>query len=210
MYKYAHKICIAAATIKNLDVLDLVCEKYRAYFSVVEVCEIAADDGSLEILKWVNDRDELDRLLYNDSPLSYRLYFKAAMKGHFDIIKYLYENECIFDELACNGTSQNGNLQMLKWLRDRGCPWDKSVCTNSAFFGYLDCLQYASENGCPWEAKTCFAAAASGQLDCLCYAHEHGCPWDWTKCMTKTEQIKDQIKKLQMLDYLEKHKNCTH
>ena len=84
-------------------------------------------------------------------------------------------------ERFCWRMARNGNLELLQFLRENGCPWDDWTCWGAARYGHLDCLKYAHENGCPWDWRTCCEAAEKGKLECLQYAHEHGCDWDeWT------------------------------
>ena len=80
-------------------------------------------------------------------------------------------------ERFCWRMARNGNLELLQFLRENGCPWDDWTCWNAAGYGHLECLKYAHENGCPWDWRTCCEAAEEGKLECLQYADEHGCPW---------------------------------
>ena len=77
--------------------------------------------------------------------------------------------------MCTNGS--NGNVDLLEFLHEKGCPWDEDTCSEAAEYGHLECLKYAHENGCPWDQWTCRQAARNGHLECLKYAHENGCPW---------------------------------
>ena len=79
-------------------------------------------------------------------------------------------------ERFCWRMAQNGNLELLQFLHENGCPWDESTCSGAAHYGHVGCLKYAHENGCPWNSFTCLCAATNGHLECLRYAHENGCP----------------------------------
>ena len=78
----------------------------------------------------------------------------------------------------CSKMAEKGNLELLQFLHENGCPWDEETCTRAAQYGHLECLKYAHENGCPWHEDTCAYATSRGHLDCLQYAHENGCPWN--------------------------------
>ena len=91
----------------------------------------------------------------------------------------------------CAQMALNGNVELLQFLHEKGCPWDEWTCHYAALNDHLECLKYAHENGCPWNESynkdtdtfegTCSNAAKNGHLECLKYAHEKGCPWDeWT------------------------------
>ena len=52
-------------------------------------------------------------------------------------------------ERFCWRMAQNGNLELLQFLRENGCPWDDWTCWRAAENGHLECLKYAHENECP-------------------------------------------------------------
>ena len=83
--------------------------------------------------------------------------------------------------------AMTGRLDVLQYLHENGCPWDERTCWKAALGGHLDMLQYAHENGCPWDESTCYEAAKRGHLHVLMYAHENGCPWDEWTCETAAE-----------------------
>ena len=78
----------------------------------------------------------------------------------------------------CAEMAMNGNLELLKFLHEKGCPWDEVTCSQAAQYGHLECLKYAHENGCPWDRKTRLKAAKNGHFECLQYARENGGPSD--------------------------------
>merc|ERR1739841_165278 len=80
-------------------------------------------------------------------------------------------------ERFCARMAENGNFDLLQFLHEKGCPWNEGTCSRAAENGHLECLKYAHENGCPWNEDTCCDAAWKGHLECLKYAHENGCPW---------------------------------
>ena len=53
-------------------------------------------------------------------------------------------------ERFCAQMALNGNVELLKFLHENGCPWDDRTCTSAAAGGLLECLKYAHENECPW------------------------------------------------------------
>ena len=85
-------------------------------------------------------------------------------------------------ERFCSKMAENGNVELLEFLHEKGCPWDEMTCLVAAEEGHLECLKYAHEKGCPWDIWTCTQAAENGHLECLKYLHEKGCPWDRWAC----------------------------
>ena len=73
---------------------------------------------------------------------------------------------------------KNGNLEILKYLHENGCPWDEDSCYNASENGNLEVLKYLHENNCPWNSNSSAAASHNKQLECLKYLHENGCPWN--------------------------------
>ena len=49
----------------------------------------------------------------------------------------------------CAEMALKGNLELLQFLRENGCPWNEGTCYFAAKNGHLECLKYAHENGCP-------------------------------------------------------------
>ena len=47
--------------------------------------------------------------------------------------------------------ASRGHLEVLKYLHENGCPWDEKTCEAAAVGGdyHLDVLEYARANGCP-------------------------------------------------------------
>jgi hypothetical protein len=49
----------------------------------------------------------------------------------------------------------NGHLDCLKFLHNQEQLWDVHTCEFAALNGHLDCLQYAHTHGYPWNERTC-------------------------------------------------------
>ena len=56
-------------------------------------------------------------------------------------------------ERFCERMARNGNIELLEFLHEKGCPWDEDTCSEAAKNGHIECLKYAHENGCPGSAK---------------------------------------------------------
>ena len=44
-------------------------------------------------------------------------------------------------------------MEILQYLHDNGCPWDEDACTYAEEEGHLQVLQWLRENGCPSKEK---------------------------------------------------------
>ena len=56
-------------------------------------------------------------------------------------------------ERFCTEMARKGDLELLQFLHEKGCPWDEATCSYAALNGHLECLRYAHENGCPGSSK---------------------------------------------------------
>ena len=131
---------------------------------------------SLPMLRWSIDRGLKATDLKQDHAA------EAAWSGSLDVLRYLHEKGCPWNEDTCGGAAQGGHLTVLQWAREHGCPWNETTCVRSAWKGHLDVLQWGRANGCPWNEDTCWCAAQGGHLHVLQWAHENGCPWDERTC----------------------------
>jgi hypothetical protein len=130
----------------------------------------AAERGCLSTLRSLHRRGR--------AKLTVNLCTSAAKGGQLEVLEWLRENDCPWDEETCWAAAKGGQLEALQWARENGCPWDTSTCWAAASGGHLETLKWARENGAPWDEKTCKAAAWGGQLETLKWARENGCPWN--------------------------------
>ena len=88
-------------------------------------------------------------------------------------VEVVARGNCPWDEGTywCACAVRQGHFEMLKWLRENGCPWNEHTCMEMAG-GHLEILQWARENGCPWDTLTCADAARGGHLEVLKWARE--------------------------------------
>lgn len=85
----------------------------------------AAKKGSLEILKFCNERG----IPWDETACS-----TAAEYGHLEVLKYLHENGCFRDENdACFRAALDGHLHVLKWAHEEmGYSWNFAECLSAA------------------------------------------------------------------------------
>ena len=84
---------------------------------------------------------------------------------------------------AFRWAAENGHLDVLQWLREQGCDWNEGTCGGAAAGGHLDVLRWAVENGAPWVPGNCRVAAYHGQLEALQWLRANGCPWNRADCL---------------------------
>lgn len=114
----------------------------------------------------------------------------AAEGGHIDILKWLRDNKCPWDDSLCmRGAARGGHIYVLKWLKENGCVWDEETCTGAALGGHLNVLKWLKKNGCLWNDRTTFHAAMMNNLEVLKWAVKNGCPWEKSECLGIAEMV---------------------
>ena len=92
---------------------------------------------------------------------------RDAKKGHLEVVMWLKENGCKWDEVSCYGAAKQGHLETLKWMIEHGCPVNKAVFPEGAAGGQLEVLELLLEKGCPFGEGACASATSGGHLEVL-------------------------------------------
>lgn len=130
--------------------------------------------------------------------LTYRVYDRACVSGHFEIVKYLDSIGCPNDCTdTCYVTAMNGHFMILKYLVETGYFNNHNdlevVCAGAASGGHLHILKYFHEYGAKLNREVFFNAVGSGYLPVVMYCHENNCPmnsdiWQYA-CQSKQKNI---------------------
>lgn len=130
--------------------------------------QIIAENGNLEIVRWVQDRGyELPATMLD----------VAAGMGNMALVRYLEEHGtpgCV--NLAMGYAAEFGHLDIVKFLHE-----NRSEASNSAVCDHQSTI--SRDDGC--ESYLAIAAARNGHLDCIKYAHEHNFPGFTARVMAK-------------------------
>ena len=157
--------------------LCLGTEKPNCDTHAQKLFQVAANDGTLEVLKWGQGSCyELDVMLEKDDIAD------VALNGHLEVVKYLRQLGISWDEETCTKAVGNGHLELLKWARVNQCPWNEETCEYAAGGGHLELLKWARVNQCPWDEMTCAGVAENGHLELLKWARVNQCPWNEKTC----------------------------
>lgn len=133
-----------------------------------DICDYCTSD--LSLLQWAQ---------YNGSQITPNTLKFAVMRGHHDILPWLYlgrgiELEASYFLCAAAG----GHLKVLQWLHANGCPHHERTCEVAVKNRHYEVLRWAYDNGCPWSTSVCTELAEHGQLDLLKWVRFEGCPWN--------------------------------
>ena len=127
-----------------LDLVKYVIEKRVIKDAKVSGLKLAAEQGHLEIVKWL--------VKYGVTPLDDAL-IGAANKGHIEIVKYLLKrgaNVHAKSDQALGDASRTGNLEMVKLLVESGAnihAVQDYALRIAAGKGHLDVVKYFVEHG---------------------------------------------------------------
>ena len=73
-------------------------------------------------------------------------------------------------------------MDLLRWLRDNGCPFDETICKDAANRGHLEALKWFAENHFPLEPSTSRSAAQGAHLDVIKWVLKEGYKWPAGAC----------------------------
>ena len=144
----------------------------------IEICRLAAREGSLNILKWIRE---------NGWPWDGFICCNAAYHKYLKILKWARKNNYPWDETTCQYAIGNGHLEILKWARENGCYWNWETCAHAARNGHLEMLKWFRKNNCPWNSRICLIAAINGHLKILQWAHENGYAMNKNECIQEAK-----------------------
>jgi hypothetical protein len=111
-----------------------------------EVCNLAAQFGAKEILKWaVEDKKlrcsgEMVRLL--------------AKTDDFETLKWALKKKCPISPKSLASAAEEGKFENMKILRKYGATWNYDSCSTVAGTGNSEILRWALSNGCTGNDKT--------------------------------------------------------
>ena len=108
-----------------------------------EACACAAQNGHLEVLKYL--REEVK------APWNLGTASRAAKNGHLHVLEYLVERKFDkYNEWACTLAAEYGHLDCLKYLRETAkAPWDSRAVRFAHENNQTECVQYLLDNDCP-------------------------------------------------------------
>jgi hypothetical protein len=119
------QLCYSYTTISVPFALFWTCKQLRA----------VSRNHCLEYSQDTNKNTQVIDNALDSNSVEYYLYICQELKDDID------------SETICEQAALHGALNILKWMRENNCPWDEYTCTNAAEGGHLELLQWAYING---------------------------------------------------------------
>lgn len=155
--KFEKSVYLAIKDRKNYDKIIQNEGRYK-------VCEIAAQIGHLELLKYAHETKACF-LGLKSSEL-------AALHGNLDCLDYCIPNTGFTSNL-CVQAAKGGHVDCLVYLNNKHALDALQSAAFAAFYGKLECLRYVMESGFEFKAFDTYSfqciAAMNDRLDCLKY-----------------------------------------
>ena len=122
------------------------------------VMKDAIRNGNLDNVKWIwNQNSNWDD--YEDVNIFFSL---AAKKGHFEILKWLHEQNCpegsrtispinLSQMNAFSMAAEYGSSEIMKWLKEKSYEWDQWILPSAAINGNFKNIKWLKDVGCTVE-----------------------------------------------------------
>jgi len=138
---YRSDLCAFAAKEGEIEVLEWLVKEGCPLFDTAR--EAAIEANHLKVLKW---------LITHGCPGTIKIDYSLAVRySRHEIFKWLVEQKFRWDEGLPISAALIGNLDVLKWLREEGCPWDdERVVLTAVKHSQFEVLRWATQIGCSW------------------------------------------------------------
>ncbi len=118
---------------------------------ITDVGVVASSVGALSALMW---------LCVRGIPVGARCTLQAAQCGHFDVLRFLHEQQHVpLDADVCATATARRHVAILKYAQQRGAAWDERVCRYAVLNRDLELLKWARAHHAPWSDEVRLLAA---------------------------------------------------
>ncbi|PNH08701.1 Ankyrin repeat domain-containing protein, partial [Tetrabaena socialis] len=163
----------AAASVGAVDALQYVLDSGVALGEddTEAVTREAADGGHLAVLQELHARG------FDIAGTA----TAAARYGHLPVVAWLVEvlgADKVLSARLFASAATSGKRELLAWLHDRGCPWDQGTFEAAAAAGCEEQLEWLAACGCPMgeNGRSYALAARNSDLATLRCLQRLGCP----------------------------------
>lgn len=206
-------VIVGAVEFGNLEIVQKL-KAYGCQWSNA-VCEIAAEKGHLEILKWLRsnpedlcpwnegtslkaaqsgDLETLRWLKEQNCPWNSNVSLILTMCGHFETLKWEVDNGGEWDAKMFNWIAEKGNIEVLQWACEKGYPHNNSFTASAASHGQLEVLKWAVREGFSLAPKCIELAIFHGDFETIRWLRKQGQPWPKKNSLPLLRRVKDEVR----------------
>ena len=186
------------------DSLQCLLYIYNQGYLQDEIDLILIETGNVLALDFLIKNTEL--VLNKEDGVLQSYILSAAIEGHLDMIKYMYQNDLInlsshLMFYAINGYGgdckkcsmkdkccSNHKMDFVKYLHEIGCPWDEKAYHAAIDEKEFNIVQFLLENKCPLSEKIIKFSIKKGTPEITKYLLENDCPIN-KKYLNKCKQM---------------------
>jgi hypothetical protein len=150
------------------DALTEAADIRMAYFG-------AARSGSLELVRWFQERGPAWRVEWADSSDWCAM---AAGHGHVHLLQWALSRGARMGDGVARSAALANQKATLQWLQLQGVRLSASVAEAALLGGHFQLLHWLHEQGCPLDMRCGIRAASSGNLQVLQWVMDAGCLHD--------------------------------
>lgn len=157
---------------------DLGHEYYGGEYYVPKLLVVAAKNGNLEMVEWVNRRRRESDILIARGYMDLA-QFGAAKNGHRAVLEFMKAHfDCHYNRTCMTNAMRGGQLELMQWLHAQGVSSAiSSDLENPVAKGQLELIAWVLQHLKlvePLEVELAMtAAAAGGHLECVKLLHQH-------------------------------------
>jgi len=163
------------------------------------MCSSAAEAGNLELLKWlraegcpwneqvftaavIGGTAKLERYFNKEGVVRFIPQRKAPEGMEIEVLEWLHDNRCPFDELTLDAIFTSENIKIPKWFLAKNPPGHAFLNADTYFnamiaiTGNPELIKLLKEKGYPWNTETFVVAVATGNLELIKWLKAEGCP----------------------------------
>ena len=183
----------------SIDVLEYLLWNYSEEFSYKNISENVAKSGILKNLIWLKtkkykfdfdtfvaaiENGNLENVIFIkenvidfDLPPNPMVFHVAARHGHFDVMKWLLQNNFRFTDNTFSEAARYGRLDIMIWLLENNCPFSEHTFSGAAENGRINNMKWLYKNKCSFSKSTFDFTAAQGSLDNMKWLFDRNCPF---------------------------------
>ena len=117
--QYDEYCSLAAAENSNLPALDYLMNHECKWLdnAAPPASVAAAENNDLPMLQWMEKNGYYWKVV--------DVAYYAARKGNIEMLAWIHQQGCPWDETATEEAARNGQFDALNWLIEHGCPYSK-------------------------------------------------------------------------------------